>query len=91
MTMTASQALRDRILVAVTDRSAPDLGAVSDEVLSELVESITRAVQRLTVASVGSLIALGTRPIEELGGIDGDPGDDPPSSAASNSSAASAA
>ncbi len=40
--------------------------------------SWARMGQRLTVASVGSLIALGTRPIEALGGIDGDPGDDAP-------------
>ena len=37
--------------------------------------SWVRMGQRLTVASVGSLIALGTRPIEALGGIDGDPGE----------------
>jgi HAD superfamily hydrolase (TIGR01490 family) len=53
--------------------------------------SWVRMGQRLTVASVGSLIALGTRPIEALGGIDGDPGDDAPTGDRPASSAATAA
>ena len=43
-----------------------------------IARSWVRMGQRLTVASVGSLIALGTRPIEALGGIDGDREDDAP-------------
>ena len=50
-----------------------------------------RIGQRLSAALVGSLIALGTRPVEALGGIDGDPGDDAPTGDRPDRSAATAA
>jgi HAD superfamily hydrolase (TIGR01490 family) len=53
--------------------------------------SWVRMGQRLTVASIGSLIALGTRPIEALGGIDGDSEDDAPTGGDPDGSAAAAA
>jgi HAD superfamily hydrolase (TIGR01490 family) len=53
--------------------------------------SWVRMGQRLTVASIGSLIALGTRPIEALGGIDGDAEDDAPAGGDPDRSAATAA
>lgn len=53
--------------------------------------SWVRMGQRLTVASIGSLIALGTRPIEALGGIDGDGEDDAPAGGDPDRSAATAA
>jgi HAD superfamily hydrolase (TIGR01490 family) len=54
--------------------------------------SWVRMGQRLTVASVGSLIALGTRPIEALGGIDAGPeAHDPRSTDPSRASAPNAA
>ena len=53
--------------------------------------SWVRMGQRLTVASIGSIIALGTRPIEALGGIDGDREDDAPTGDRPDRSAATAA
>jgi HAD superfamily hydrolase (TIGR01490 family) len=53
--------------------------------------SWVRMGQRLTVASIGSLIARGTRPIEALGGIDGDGEDDEPVGGDPDRSAATAA
>jgi HAD superfamily hydrolase (TIGR01490 family) len=53
--------------------------------------SWVRMGHRLTVASIGSLIALGTRPIEDLGGIDGGLEDDGPTGDRPTRDAATAA
>jgi hypothetical protein len=53
--------------------------------------SWVRMGQRLTVASLGSIIAMGTRPIEALGGIDGDPEEDQPTGDRPDQRAATAA
>ena len=99
MTMTPSQALR-----APRTPESSELRDLAEERGWPIVEtsrvarvsvsdphSWVRMGQRLTVASIGSLIALGTRPIEALGGIDGDPGDDAPTGDRPDRSAATAA
>jgi hypothetical protein len=53
--------------------------------------SWVRMGRRLAVALIGLMIALGTRPIEALGGIDGDPEDDAPDGDRRDRSAATAA
>jgi hypothetical protein len=100
MTMTPSQALRaPRVPEGPGGRAA-----ASDETRWPIVEtsrvprasvsdpySWVRMGQRLTVALIGLIIALGTRPIEALGGIDGDPEDDEPTGDRPDPSAATVA
>ena len=54
-------------------------------------DSWVRMGRRIAVALIGVIIALGTRPIEALGGIDGDPEDDAPTGDRLDPSAATAA
>ena len=89
MTMTASQALRaPRLPERVGSRAAGSLdpdGSPLDP------HGWVRMGQRLAVALIGSLVALGTRPVEALGGIDGAPEDDDPAGNHPDRTAATAA
>lgn len=100
MTMTPSQALRAPRTPAVS----AGMAAAFDEARWPIVGTSTvprvsasdqpgwvRMGRRLAVALLGSIIALGTRPIEALGGIDGDPEDDAPTGDRPDRSAATAA
>jgi hypothetical protein len=85
MTMTPSQALRAPRIPATRGRQAPGFDETSWPIAD------TSMGQRLAVALLGSIIALGTRPIEALGGIDGDPEDAEPTGERPDHSAATAA
>ena len=100
MTMTPSQALRAPRVPAARGGRAP----ASDETSRPIVDTArvprvsasdqpgwVRMGKRLAVAVLGPIIALGTRPIEALGGIDGDPEDDQPTGDRPDHSAATAA
>jgi hypothetical protein len=100
MTMTPSQALRAPRVPEGPSGRAP----ARDDTPWPIVETSrlprasvsdpgnwVRMGQRLAVALIGLIIALGTRPIEALGGIDGDPEDDAPTGDRPDPSAATAA
>ena len=100
MTMTPSQALRAPRIPATRGGPAPAFDETSwpivdtsrgPRVSASDQPGWVRMGQRLAVALLGSIIALGTRPIEALGGIDGDPEDDEPTGDRPDHSAATAA